>query len=244
MAAKEDDIRKMTGNKIRNYRRQKNMSVEDLANKIYKSKSSVSKYELGSVNIDIDTLSDIAKALDVPIYKLVFFPETIQSSKNLPKNQNMDHAYDNRELYIYYYDGRKRRVIKSYLKTIYDSADEKFYAYYYLGLKSYEDYNDCDFVYEGTMLPYDLVTYYNLVNQVNTVDRLTICALKPLHQNTHTYGILIALLANPIAPYVTKVIISTKMIRDEDIVKKEMMVTKEEINRFKHINLFFLNNEK
>ncbi len=244
MAAKDDNIRKMTGNKIRNYRRQKNMSVEDLANKIYKSKSSVSKYELGSVTIDIDTLSDIAKALDVPVYKLVFFPETIQSSKKLPNNQSMDHTYENKDIYIYYYDGRKKQVIKSYLKAIYDSVDEKFHAYYYLGLKSYQDFNDCDYVYEGTMLPYDLITYYNLVNQVNMVDRLTICALKPLHQNTQTYGILIALLANPIAPYVTKVIISTEIIRDEDLVKKEMMITKEEFNRFRHMNLFFLNNEK
>lgn len=47
------------------------MSLEELAAKIYKSKASLSKYELGQTTIDILTLSELASALDVMLFQLL-----------------------------------------------------------------------------------------------------------------------------------------------------------------------------
>ena len=60
----------MTGEKVRNYRRQKGLSQEQLGELVGFSQSKISKIENG----DWDSLSDlrlIAKALDVPIEELV-----------------------------------------------------------------------------------------------------------------------------------------------------------------------------
>ena len=60
----------MTGEKVRNYRRQKGLSQEQLGELVGFSQSKISKIENG----DWDSLSDlrlIAKALDVPLEELV-----------------------------------------------------------------------------------------------------------------------------------------------------------------------------
>lgn len=54
--------------KIKALRIEKNLTQQQLADLINKTLSSVKKYETGRVMITIDTLYDIAKALDVPIF--------------------------------------------------------------------------------------------------------------------------------------------------------------------------------
>lgn len=47
------------------------MSLEELASKVYKSKASISKYELGQTSMDVLTLSEIAAALGVALFQLL-----------------------------------------------------------------------------------------------------------------------------------------------------------------------------
>lgn len=53
------------GMKIRMYRKNKNMTLQQLADRIHKSRASVSKYETGEVSMDIETLVEIAAAMSV-----------------------------------------------------------------------------------------------------------------------------------------------------------------------------------
>ena len=65
------DVTKHIGSRIRLYRKLLGLTIDDLADGIHKSKSTVSKYETGSVSIDAETLFDIAGILRVPVSKLV-----------------------------------------------------------------------------------------------------------------------------------------------------------------------------
>ena len=68
-------ITKHLGSRIRFYRKILGLTIDDLADAIHKSKSTVSKYEAGLVGLDIDTLFDIAGALQVSVNQLIDCPE-------------------------------------------------------------------------------------------------------------------------------------------------------------------------
>ena len=50
---------KQTGERIRMYRKMKSMTLQQLADRIHKSRASVSKYENGEIAMDIETLGEI-----------------------------------------------------------------------------------------------------------------------------------------------------------------------------------------
>ena len=55
------------GKRIKLYRKQQKMTLEDLAACINRSKATVSKYECGAIVLDVETLYEIAGALQVPL---------------------------------------------------------------------------------------------------------------------------------------------------------------------------------
>ena len=50
-----DNINKHVGSKIRLYRKANKMTLQQLADAIYKSRATVSKYENGEIVIDVET---------------------------------------------------------------------------------------------------------------------------------------------------------------------------------------------
>ncbi len=63
------------GQRIRLYRKTKNLTIETFAGMIHKSKATVPKYENGDISIDIETLFTIAQALGVPVNQLIDYEE-------------------------------------------------------------------------------------------------------------------------------------------------------------------------
>ena len=61
------------GAQIRRYRKNRQMTLQQLADRIHKSRASVSKYETGEVSLDIVTLTEIARVLEVQPGQLVDF---------------------------------------------------------------------------------------------------------------------------------------------------------------------------
>ena len=59
------------GKKIRYFRTGKNKTLEELAAAVCKSKATLSKYEKGDIVIDIETLYEIADALQIHIDQLL-----------------------------------------------------------------------------------------------------------------------------------------------------------------------------
>ncbi|WP_369715393.1 helix-turn-helix domain-containing protein [Leptotrichia alba] len=67
----DDDIKiinnKILGEKIRNYRKRKKLSLEDLAKQMGISKLSIQKYEVGKRTIPFNILVDFFKILEIPL---------------------------------------------------------------------------------------------------------------------------------------------------------------------------------
>lgn len=58
-------------NRIKEIRKSKNMTQEQLSRAIGVSRSVISKYENGTIPITLETLSEIAKVLEVPTFSLL-----------------------------------------------------------------------------------------------------------------------------------------------------------------------------
>lgn len=77
------------GENIKKYRKEKKLTQIGLADEIYKSESTIQKYEGGSVAPDIKTLTDIAKALGVDLWDLVSDEKEVEAAKeaqNITRN--------------------------------------------------------------------------------------------------------------------------------------------------------------
>ena len=94
------------GGRIRFYRTKRNMSQEQLAFKVFKSKSTLSKYESGKIPVDIETLYLIASELEVEMSALVDYPIPQKTQTPLYRD-----PFDNADrIYMYYFDGRSGRA--------------------------------------------------------------------------------------------------------------------------------------
>ena len=64
-------ITQHVGKRIRKNRKSKGLTIDEFSKMINKSKATVSKYENGTIAIDIDTLLDIADVLDMELKSLI-----------------------------------------------------------------------------------------------------------------------------------------------------------------------------
>ena len=71
------------GKQIRTFRKKRKMTLEALAAVICKSKSTVSKYENGEIPVDIETLYEIASALQIHVEQLLYCPPR-RTAKTVP----------------------------------------------------------------------------------------------------------------------------------------------------------------
>ena len=61
-------MEKTLGQKIREYRLKRGMTQEELAEKLFSRKSTVSEYENDKIDIKISVLREIAKILGMPLF--------------------------------------------------------------------------------------------------------------------------------------------------------------------------------
>lgn len=75
------DLNRYIGNKIRTIRKQKNMTAEDVANRLGVSRATITRYETGIRNTNQDILFKLADILNVSIND--FFPNTELKPNNI-----------------------------------------------------------------------------------------------------------------------------------------------------------------
>ena len=92
------------GKRIKLYRKQQKMTLEDLAACINRSKATVSKYECGAIVLDVETLYEIAGALQVPLSCLMEIPEERADNRTISAKEMLPSR-----LYFYIYRDRGTR---------------------------------------------------------------------------------------------------------------------------------------
>ena len=230
----------LTGQKIKHYRKDKKMTIENLAALINKSVSTVSKYESGTISIDIETLLDIAIALDVEIGRLVDYPTKLPVT-TLPGN-----PFGTTTLYLYQYDGRIKKIVRSLIHLVSDEPNDKICANFYLNVPCFEEYNKCQYYYKGPVYNYDTVIHFILSNPYNPSGRVAITTVNPYwlnHLGSTTipfWGVLLGLSFNPFGPFATKILLSKSPRLEDEELKMQLQFSKEDLRKIKLYNLLVL----
>ena len=83
------EISREIGHRIRNFRKSRHMTLDELAEIVCKNKSTLSKYENGEIVLDIETIYEIARALGIHVEQLLYCtPDrvTIQANMACPSS--------------------------------------------------------------------------------------------------------------------------------------------------------------
>lgn len=222
-----------TGKAIRTFRKKKNMTLQELADHLCKSKATVSKYESGKISIDLDTLVDIASALQVSVEQLIYIPTPLQPSAPLTvptffKGLN--------QMYMYIYDGRDNHLNRIVIDVL-PERQHIFPAIMYMNIKNYEEYQICENTYIGTISHYDALTTMEFQNQDTYIEKYMIRVLASFLDAPTKWAMGFGVSSRPLMPVATKMLISKKILPESEELIKSLLISKEDIRRMKQYNM-------
>lgn len=220
------------GQQIRLHRKMKGLTIETFAGMIQKSKATVSKYENGEISIDVETLFVIARALEVSVSQLVDYTGTEADADG--KGQLTKSRY-----YMYFYDGRRSRIARNVIE-VQDGGQENgvFDANMYAYLENFDNYYQCKLLYHGTMRRYDTFVNFNFENQNNKVERAFLYAINSFSHSGRMAGLYCGLSTQPILPACFKFVLSPEILEENDELKAELTVSREDVKVLKKMNMF------
>ena len=225
------NIQLYVGENIKKIRLARGLSLEDVAEKIYKSKSTISKYEKGTIAIDIATLEDISQVLNVHPAQLLM---TAAPEKRSPLTQvSLD------EIYMFSYDGREKRIIKSVIERYQTDESNRFTIHLYYDVPSKNQLGDCVSFYQGFSTKYDVLENYTLENTRHPIEQIWLSCISGLSQNSIQVGFLAGLLNATLLPAVRKVVLSPHVLPDEELMER-LVFTKKDLQTIRKSNLFII----
>lgn len=232
-----DQYLKEVGNKIKKIRKLKKMTLDDLARKIHKSKSAVSKYENGEINIDLITLKEISDVFEIEIANLI--PQSIAEYRG--KNMDLDRVpkffKDGSKIYSYYYDGRNSKIIKSLIEIRREEAEDNR-VYMYMNISDYDFPYICENTYYGNIEHFDSITRINLVNKYTDLEKPNISILSPFVDSEIRWGLWNGISIRPIMPSAIKMLFSTKILDENKELQKKLILNREDMTYIKKFNMF------
>ncbi len=227
------------GQRIKKYRKSRGYTIEQFSATINKSKATVSKYENGTITIDVETLYDVARALDIDLKCFIDYqPPVFHAQSVLPKN----FYFNQPRAYMYYYDGRVRQLVRSLLCFSPSASGEGIDVMMYVGVDNFREPDRCQHLFTGEMKPYDTITHMVLTNQINEAEKMYICMLNPMHNRTPAVGLLSGIGSTPFfAPIALKTLISKEPLEENDRLLTSIKLDKDDYHLLRYYNMLVVN---
>lgn len=207
------DISQTLGKRIRYYRKQKHMSLQQLADTICKSVSTLSKYESGQIVLDIVTLYDIAHAFRLPVEQLLYheeiYPPPTEKDGFIPA-----FFQDVSRLYLYFFDGRSHELVRGVCDIAEKVAPQTYTANMYVNIDSYEYYQNCENTYHGVLKHFDALSTMELVNRDTDMDKYIIHIPASYLNSPTKWALDLSISCRPIMPIAGKTLFA-KDIQEE-----------------------------
>lgn len=231
------------GSRIRMYRKSRRFTLQQLADSIHKSRSSVSKYENGEVSLDIETLAEIAEVLQVNINQLTDLPPQIpEPSPNLSVQGGMSPFFQARRLYFYFYDGRYQRL-KDGIIDIRESETEKGEFEAVLSISAVSPAGrSSEIYYTGKVIYSDMLIRFSFVNQCNALEEDLLYIFNPLEIRDSTDGLLCGISSADLMPCAFKCLVTLNPQDHTDDLKNQLLITKKELTRWQKLNMLIVDN--
>ena len=223
------------GKLIRNHRKKRKLTLEDVAKRIGKSRSTISKYENGEIAIDIETLYELAEVCDVQVEQLLVRTPNehpISTDKSIPAFFGSVSRF-----YGYLFDGRSNDLIRCIFDVRTEPETNRFRIMLYMNYHDPEQYQDCENTYSGYMDHFDALTTIGLVNTETPMEKASCQVLAPYLDAETKWALWTGFSSRPMMPIATKMLLSkTPLTEDGDLIRR-LKISKEDIRLMKLYNM-------
>lgn len=228
-------ISREIGLRIRNFRKSRHMTLDQLSSLVCKNKSTLSKYETGEIVLDIETIYEIARALGIHVEQLLYCtPDRVTIQPSGPRPAFFSGLS---QFYSYYYDGRINRIIPCVFDVLLQSEDSRYKIMMYTNFQDYASYQNCETTYWGYMEHYDAITNVILTNQDSPMEKAHGQILATYMNSDTKWGLFTGLSARPMMPVALKMLFSKKRLPEDEALLQMLKITKEDIRLMKLYNM-------
>lgn len=229
------DINTEIGKLIRGARKKRGMTLNELAEVICKSQSTVSKYEKGEITVDIATLYDIADALRVHVEQLLYVrPE--RTELRAPGN-NPAFFTDTSQFYSYLFDGRSNSLMRCVFEVLSKTDERKYKIMMYMNFEDFDNYKNCENTYWGYIEHYDAVTNIALTNQDMPMEKASAQILASYLDSDKKWGLFNGFSSRPMMPIAAKMLFSKKKLKEDEELIRSLKISKDDIRLMKLYNM-------
>lgn len=214
------------GNNIRKYRIAYNMTLKELAVRIHKSISTVSKYEKGTISLDMATLAEIACIFQASPSMLLHSADKLPDAERTYKSSEI--------LYMYTYDSPKKCIVQSVIER-YPSVEQNN-AY---KINLFNDVCDtknpgkCGGLYTGECTKNGFIETYMLHNQIAELEYVLISCVDNLVNPNQQLGLVSGLSNYTMFPVTFKTIISGSELTNKERLEKELQFSRDDFKAMK-----------
>ena len=234
---KQHQLSEKIGKRIKLYRKQRKMTLEDLAACINRSKATVSKYECGAITLDVDTIHEVARALQIPLSCLIEIPTEQPAGHLLPTKNELPPR-----LYFYIYRDRGAREVACSSLDVIAQPDRCQAVLYYDQTPGETD--KTNLIYLGEAFVTDTTFSFLVTNYQNQLDQMYFTSSRPyINRNDYFVGFWVGLTFENVAPVCMKAVISERPITDKAELDERLAVTQNEVNYFRKKSKFLLQND-
>ena len=230
------EISAEAGKRIRYFRKSRSMTLEELAAVIHKSKATLSKYETGVISIDLDTLSDLAVALQVLAEQLL--PASSGKTASPPREIHPAFFRGLELFYGYYFDGRNGQVSRSAFDVFSQIDTNRYKIAMYMSYRDLERYQQAENTYWGYIEHFDALSLIELAHQSNPMEKASIQILSSFLDAETKWGLWNGVSSRPMMPVALKILFSKKPLKEDGELIRQLKVSQEDIRRMKYYNMF------
>lgn len=250
------DIARHIGNNIKHYRTQKNLSIQELADAVCKSRATMYKYENGQIIMDINTLYDLAGVLEVPVDHLLYQPPLEQETLELKAVPAFFTGVT--RLYAYYYDGRRKTICESLIDMVSPTSSEEpgvlpgledkqkavapgetnFDIRMYMDILDEKNFQICGHTYTGRITHYGALTNMVFQNYNVRLEQYIISVPSPYIAGEEKWALAFGISSHPLMPTSAKLLLSKNRLKKTRELAHQLTISKEDIRLLKLYNMF------
>ena len=239
---KMSEISQHIGRRIRSIRKAQGLTLQQMAEKIHKSRASVSKYETGEITLDVETLYDIAAALDVDVSRLTDYrPE--RAAAPLPEQNQLSKSpfFQASRLYFYFYDGRYNRLKDGVINIYQNDRSGQYEASLSISAVTPTG-RSSEIYYTGKVVYSDMLIRFSFVNQYNTLEEDLLYIFNPLELRDFTEGLLCGISSADLMPCAFKCLVTLTPQEPTEELKQHLLITPKELRRWQKLNMLIVDN--
>lgn len=229
------EISNTIGENIRLFRKKRHMTLEQLAQKVCKGKSTLSKYEKGEIVLDVETLYELADVLQVHVSQLLYNPphkDTIQSEK---ANSTFFSGVD--QFYSYLFDGRTNKLMRCVFDVVSHPEVNQYGIRMYMNFKDYSQYRLCETTYYGYMEHFDSLTNILLTNEDSPIEKASAHILASFQSAEYKWGLFNGISSRPLMPISIKMLFAKTRLDETPELLESLKVSRDDIRFLKLYNM-------